>query len=384
MSAPIYLDNAATTPVRREALEAMWPALTGGFGNPSSTHERGLAAARALAEARARVAAVLGCRGGEVVFTSGGTEANNLGIKGLAIANPRGRHILVSPLEHESVLESCNYLRRIHGFELEYIAPLDDGVITPDALAQRIRPDTTLVATQYANNEIGTVQPVAELTVLAHEHGVPLHCDGVQAAGWLPLGVAELGADSLAISGHKVGAPQGIGALFVRGRLPLEPLMHGGGQERGKRSGTENVAGAVALATALSLAEAERVDAATRIGALRDTFIAAVLATVPAASLTGHPTQRLPASASFVFAGTSGEAILLELERLGVVCSSGSACAAGSTEPSHVLTAIGMAAELAHSAVRFTFASTTSQVDAEAAAIRVAAAVASVARIARS
>ncbi|KRC58653.1 cysteine desulfurase [Agromyces sp. Root81] len=365
----IFLDHAATTPVRREALEAMWPYLSGSFGNPSSRHALGDEAARALAAARATVAAVIGCRPGDVVFTSGGTEADNLAVKGLAIAHPRGRHVVVSPIEHEAVLESADHLARVHGFEVGEVAVDAGGVVTPEALARVIRPDTALVSVQLANNEIGTVQPIAELAAVARAAGALMHTDAVQAAGWLPLSLDDLGVDALSLAGHKVGAPKGTGALIVRGRLPLEPVLHGGGQERGRRSGTENVAGAVAFATALRLAEADRADAAARVAALGSGFTAAVAGTVPGARPTGDPEHRLPGTVSFVFPGTSGEAVLLELERDGVVCSSGSACAAGSDEPSHVLTAIGLPAELAQTAVRFTLgAETTAEELADAAA----------------
>ncbi|WP_314147538.1 cysteine desulfurase family protein, partial [uncultured Leifsonia sp.] len=234
----IYLDAAATSAVRREVLEAMWPYLTGDFGNPSSQHEVGASAARALADARAAVAAWLGCRASEVVFTSGGTEADNLAIKGIALANPRGRHIVSTPIEHEAVLASIDHLVRVHGFEATLVPVGADGLLDPDAFAAALRPDTTLATVMLANNEVGTVQPVARLAALAHEHGIPFHTDAVQAAGWLPLDVRALGVDALSVSGHKLGAPKGIGALFVRGRLPLEPVIHGGGQERGRRSGT--------------------------------------------------------------------------------------------------------------------------------------------------
>jgi len=355
----IYLDNAATTPVRREVLEAIWPLLTTGYGNPSSHHQVGEAAAAALADARATVAAVLGCRPAEVLFTGGGTESDNLAVKGIALAAPRGRHLIVSAIEHEAVLESCDYLHRLHGFEVTLLPVDARGLVDPAELAHALTPDTTLVSVQYANNEVGTVQPVTELAALTRTQGVPFHTDAVQAAGWLPLSVAGLGVDALSISGHKLGAPQGTGALFLRRRVPLEPVQHGGGQERGRRSGTENVAGAVALATALRLAESERESNASRVAALRDTFIAAVLAAAPGARLTGHPLQRLPGTASFVFPGTSGEAVLLELEGHGIVCSSGSACAAGSDEPSPTLTAMGLPAEVAQTAVRFTLAAST-------------------------
>jgi cysteine sulfinate desulfinase/cysteine desulfurase-like protein len=377
----IYLDNAATTPVRREALEAMWPHLTGGFGNPSSHHEVGEAAAAALSNARRTIADILGCRPGEVIFTAGGTEADNLAIKGIALGTPRGRHLITTALEHEAVLESADFLRRLHGFEITLLQTDAAGRVDPDALRRALRPDSTLVSIQYANNEVGTVQPIAELAAVARAAEVPFHTDAVQAAGWLPLKVTELGVDALGISGHKVGAPKGIGALYLRGRLPVEPLLHGGGQERGKRSGTENVAGAVALATALRLADGERVAAAAQTTALRDEFIAAVMAGVPGATLTGHPSHRLPGTASFVFPGTSGEAVLLELERRGVVCSSGSACSAGSDEPSHVLTALRVPAEVAQTAVRFTLAATTTTAEVTEAAASVRLAVDAVVRL---
>ncbi|SDO10407.1 cysteine desulfurase [Cryobacterium flavum] len=375
----IYLDNAATTPVRREALEAMWPHLTSGFGNPSSHHQVGEAAAAALLEARRSVAASLGCRPGEVTFTSGGTESDNLAIKGVALGAPRGRHIVTTPIEHEAVLDSCDYLRRLHGFEITLLPVDAAGRVDPADLARALRSDTTLVSVHYANNEVGTVQPVAELAAVAQ--GVPFHTDAVQAGGWLDLNVTTLGVDALSLSGHKLGAPPGIGAVFLRGRLPIEPLLHGGGQERGKRSGTENVAGAVALAVALRLAGEERVLAAARTSTLRDEFISTVLRDTPSARLTGHATERLPGTASFVFPGTSGEAVLLELEQHGIVCSSGSACAAGSSEPSHVLTAMGLTAEVAHTAVRFALGVGTSAADAVEAAASVRAAVAAVASL---
>jgi cysteine desulfurase len=368
----IYLDHAATSPVRREALEAMWPYLTGDFGNPSSHHGLGRSAADGLGAARTAVGRVLGGRASDVVFTGSGTEADNLAVKGIALGAPRGRHLIISPLEHEAVLASVDYLARRHGFSVDFLTPDATGLVSPAELAALIRPDTTLVSVQYANNEIGTIQPIPELAQVAHGHGVPFHTDAVQAAGWLPIKVTELGVDALSLSGHKVGAPKGIGLLWARGRLALEPMVHGGGQQRGRRSGTENVAGAVALATALSAAEAERADLAGRLTGLRESFVAAVLGSVPSARRTGHPERRLPTSASFVFEGTHGEAVLLELERRGVICSSGSACAAGSDEPSHVLTALGMPEDVARTAVRFTFGpdSTAQEADYAAAAVR--------------
>ncbi|PZU49671.1 MAG: cysteine desulfurase [Microbacterium sp.] len=353
----LYLDHAATTPVRPEVLQAMLPYLTDRFGNPSSHHTVGEAAASALANARARIAAILGFRPADIVFTSGGTEADNLAVKGLAVgaALRRGApaHVITTPIEHEAVLASCDYLERVHGFTVTRLPVDATGSVRADDLAAAIRPDTAVVSIGYANNEIGTVQDAAALASVTTAARVPLHLDAVQAAGWLPL--AGTGADALSIAGHKIGAPQGIGVLAVRSRLPLEPVLHGGGQERDRRSGTENLAGAVGLARALELAEAERENASARVAALREPFTARVLALVPTARLTGHPTRRLPGTASFTFAGTSGEAVLLELERRGVVTSSGSACAAGSDEPSHVLLACGIDPATAQTSVRFTF-----------------------------
>lgn len=355
----VYLDNAATTPVRPEVLEAMMPFLTRWFGNASSHHTVGDAAADALRDARVRVAAVLGMRPGDIVFTSGGTEADNLAVKGIAIAarprTPTGGHghVVTTPIEHEAILESAAYLARVHGFDVTHVPVDGTGRVDPQDIALALRDDTALVSVGYANNEVGTVQDVLAIAEVTRARGTPLHVDAVQAAGWMPL--AGIGADAISLAGHKLGAPKGTGVLAVRGRIPLEPLLHGGGQERGRRSGTEDVAGAVGFATALELAESERDVAAARVTAIRDAFIARVLQTVPSARLTGHPVHRLPGTASFTFAGTSGEAVLLELERRGVVSSSGSACAAGSDEPSHVLIALGIPPEVAQTAVRFTF-----------------------------
>ncbi|MGH1526215.1 cysteine desulfurase family protein [Leifsonia sp. L25] len=371
----LYLDAAATSAVRREVLEAMWPYLTGDFGNPSSHHAVGESAARALAAARATVAEWLGCRASEVVFTSGGTEADNLAVKGIALGAPRGRHLVTTPIEHEAVLASVDYLVRVHGFEATFVPVGRDGLVSPADFAAALRPDTTLASVMLANNEVGTVQPVAELAASAHALGVPFHTDAVQAAGWLPLDVRALGVDALSVSGHKLGAPKGIGALFVRGRLPLEPVLHGGGQERGRRSGTENVAGAVALATAARLAMRDREANAAHATTARDAFTAAVLAQTPGAELTGHPSSRLPGTASFVFPGTNGETVLLELERRGIVSSSGSACAAGSEDASHVLLALGYDEDIARTAVRFSWSPDITEADLVAVAPAVADAV---------
>ncbi|PZE33802.1 cysteine desulfurase family protein [Curtobacterium sp. MCLR17_055] len=350
-----YLDRAATTPVRREVLEAMWPYLTGVFGNPSSTHGVGDEAARGLTAARAAVAGVLGCRPAEVVFTTGGTEGANTAIKGIALAAPRGRHVVTSAIEHEAVLESCAYLARFHDFDVTVLPVGPDGRVDPAVLRAALRPDTTLVSIAHADNEIGTVQDVPALAAVAHEVGARFHTDAVQSAPWLPIGLGVLGVDALSLSGHKLGAPKGTGVLAVRAGVPLEPLLHGGGQERGRRSGTEDVAGAVAVATALGLAAETVRSGEGTATTVRDAVLDGVLAAVPGAFVTGSREHRLPGHASFCFPGVNGETVLLELEQRDVVSSSGSACAAGSTEASHVLTALGIPEDVARTALRLTF-----------------------------
>lgn len=371
----IYLDAAATAPVRREVLEAMWPLLTSDYGNPSSHHTVGESAARALDYARRLVATELNCRPADIIFTSGGTEADNLAIKGIALARPKGKRIVASAIEHPAVLETLDYLKRHHGFRITILPVSSTGLVEPHILRAELTEDTTLCTVMYANNEVGTVQPVAELAEVCREQSVPFHTDAVQAAGWLPLDTSKLGVDALSISGHKLGAPKGCGVLFVRSRIPLEPLVHGGGQERGKRSGTENVAGAVAVATALRLAQQERDSTFAESVARRDHLIRTVLDGIEGAVLTGDPQQRLPNLASFCFPGCNGEAILLELERAGVVSSSGSACAAGDSEPSAVLLALGVEPEVARTALRLSWTPATTDAEIALAARSVVASV---------
>ncbi|TPW70807.1 cysteine desulfurase family protein [Schumannella sp. 10F1B-5-1] len=371
----LYLDHAATSPVRREVLEAMWPWLTGEFGNPSSTHDLGRRAADGLADARRRIAAQLGCRASEVVLTSGGTEADNLAVKGIVLASTRGRHIVTTPIEHEAVLAAVEQLGRLHDATVTLLPVDRSGLVSAEHLANAIRDDTALVSIQHANNEVGTVQAIGRLAEVAHAAGVPLHSDAVQSAAWFPVGLGQLGVDALTVSGHKLGAPKGIGALAVRAGLPLEPVIAGGGQERGRRSGTENVAGAVGLAVALEATRAETEESAPRVREVRDALIRAVLDGVPIASVTGawdsaaqssaRDDVRLPGTASFVLDGVSGESVLLELEQQGMVGSSGSACAAGRDEASHVLLALGYSDELARSAIRFTLSPEVTVGDAE-------------------
>jgi cysteine desulfurase len=379
----LYLDEAATAPVRREVLEAMWPYLTGVFGNPASHHEAGEAARTGLDAAQGEIAALLGVRPGELTFTSGGTEGANAAVKGLALTAPRGRHVVVSAVEHPAVLESARWLTRL-GFEVTEVGVDAHGTVTPEALDVVLRDDTTLVSVQLASNEVGTVQPVADLAQVAAARGVPFHTDAVQAAPWLPLDPAALGVHALSLSGHKLGTPKGSGLLWVDRRTPWEPLVHGGGQQGGRRSGTQDVAAAVGLATALRLAGADRDAEAVRVTALRDAFVARVLAEVPGARLTGHPTDRLPGHASFVLPGVSGEAVLVGLGERGVMCSSGSACAAGSDEPSPVLTAMGVPADEARTAVRLTFGRSTTAEQLDRAADELVRAVTAVRGRARS
>ena len=360
----IYLDNAATTPPFENSLRAAWPWLTTEFGNPSSTHELGLTAKAALESARESVAESLGCRASEIVFTSGATESNNLGIKGLALANPRGRQIISAKTEHSSVLASIEFLVRHHDFRVDWLDVDREGRISLEQLATVLSSDTSLVSLMWVNNESGVIHDLPAIAGLCQAASVPLHCDAVQAIGHLAVNLAEVPISSLAISGHKFGAPKGSGVLFVRASAAFESVANGGGQESGMRSGTQNVAWAVAIADAL--AQHRGVTAAAQLdrGLAQQTrdFIDAVLLAVPRAQLVGpRPTidrmERSPAIASFVFEGLNGETILLELERRGIICSSGSACSAGSTEPSHVLLAMGYDPDLARTAVRFSFAS---------------------------
>ena len=359
----IYLDNAATTQVRPEVLQAAWPWLTTEFGNPSSTHELGLSAKNALQDARERVARSLGGRASEVIFTSGGTEGDNLAIIGLALANPRGKHIISARTEHEAVLASLDFLERVHGFEISWLPVDTQGQISLDALHGALRADSTLVSLMLANNEIGTIHPVAAIAVAAHEVGALVHTDAVQAIGWLPVDVADLGVDALTLSGHKVNAPKGSGALWLRSGLAVEPLLHGGGQEHERRSGTENVAWAVALASAL-----EALPSSRPTSDLQEQLVSGILASVSNAALTGPDVgARHPGICSFVFPGINGETLLLELEQRGVVVSSGAACAAGKDEPSHVLLATGRDESTSRTAVRFSLArETTTQEIAQA------------------
>ena len=362
----IYLDHAATTPVRPDVLEAMLPYFGEVYGNASSVHSAGSVPRAALDQARAGVAEMLGCRPGEIIFTGGGTEADNLAILGSARAlRRRGNHVITSAIEHHAVLHACRQLGR-EGFLVTYLPVDRDGLIDPDVVEAALTDETVLVSLMLANNEIGTIEPIADIASRVRACGIPFHTDAVQAAGMLDLQVGRLDVDLLSISAHKIYGPKGAGALYVRRGTPLESIVHGGDQERGRRSGTENVPGVVGLAVALMLAENERVVEASRLTALRDRLIAGVLARVPGAHLTGHPVRRLPGHASFYLDGVSGESVLVDLDMAGIACASGSACRAGSTDPSHVLTGIGLPADLARNGLRMTLGRENTDDDVDA------------------
>jgi cysteine desulfurase len=356
----IYLDHAATSPLRSGVLDAMLPYLTEHHGNPSSIHASGRRARQALDEAREEIAAALGAKPREIVFTSGGTEADNLALRGLAWAGTaRGRHVITSSVEHKAVMSTCAMLER-SGFEVTYL-PVDRyGRVDPDDVASAITDRTTFVSVMTANNEVGTLQPVAEIGAICRERRVPFHTDAVQSAAFGPPTPDPWQATAISLSAHKLGGPKGIGALYVRQGTPMVPQLTGGAQERQRRAGTENVAAAAGFAAAVRLAHADT----TPLVPLRDRLIAG-LAALPGVALTGHPTERLPNSASFVFDGIEGGDLVAALDLEGIETSTGSACTTGSVEPSHVLLAMGIDEATAHGSLRLTIGPETSAEDVE-------------------
>jgi cysteine desulfurase len=357
----IYLDHAATTPVRPEAIAAMIPLLDAGGYNPSSLHAEGRAARAALDDARDNVAAVFGARAREIVFTGSGSESINLAIVGAAHARAdRGKHIIVSAIEHHAVLHAADNLESI-GWRVTRLPVDASGVVDVAAFRDAIAPDTTLASIMYANNEIGTIQPIAELAAVARERGVLFHTDAVQTPGHLSLNVGGLGADMLSISGHKFYGPKGVGVLYIRPGTPVVAMIAGGGQENGLRAGTENVAGIVGLAAALALAESERWESSNRLAALRDELEAAVIATIPDVRVNGAGVERLPHISSLAFAGVASDALLIRLDLEAIAASAGSACAAGSLEPSHVVAALGLPEAYQNGVVRFSLGKTTTR-----------------------
>ena len=360
----LYLDCSATTPVRPEVLRAIWPVYQDTFANPASVHTPGKQARERLDWARMSVAKSLNCASEQVIFTSGGTESDNLAIVGAALANPRGKHVVVSAVEHPAVKESAQYLRVFHDFRVTEVPVDAQGTIILEELERAVTPETTICSVMHANNEVGTVQPIEQIATLCGEVGVPFHTDAVQTAGWSDLQPVVAGTAAVSMSGHKFGSTKGVGVLVRPPGLALEPTIFGGGQQGGLRSGTEDVAGPVGLAVALALAANERQTFGNQsIEAMRDGFVQSVLSRIPSATLTGHPTERLPGHASFVFPKVNGEALLVELDVRGIACSSGSACAAGSQDPSPTLLAMGFSEQDAHTAVRFSFGRDTSADD---------------------
>jgi cysteine desulfurase len=361
---PVYFDHAATTPVDPQVLEAMLPYFGERYGNPSELHRLGREARVAVEEARAEVAAALGAGEKEIVFTAGGTEADNLAIFGY-LARFQPGHLVVSAVEHAAVLEAVRALNRL-GWDVDFVPVDRQGVIDVDAFEHSFRHDTRLASVMLANNVVGTVQPVAVLARIAHEKGAAFHTDAVQAVGALPVDVGDLGVDMLSLSGHKLYGPKGIGALYVRRGTRILPILHGGGHERRLRSGTENVPGIVGLGVALRIAVGQLPVTRPRLEALRDRLAAGVLERVPEVTYLGHATERLPGNVAFTVRYVEGESLLLQLDAAGFMVSSGSACAAGASEPSHVVLALGVAPQDAQGSLRISLGRENTEEQVEA------------------
>jgi len=350
-----YFDNAATTKIRPEVLNQMMPFLTDEYGNASSIYTLGRTSKNAIETARKRVADAIGADADEIYFTSSGTEADNWALKGVASANSsKGKHIIVSSIEHHAILKPCEYLKK-HGFDISYIPVTHDGIIDIKKLKESIRSDTVLISVMYANNEIGTIQPIEDIAKLAKEKSIYFHTDAVQAVGHIPIDVKKLGIDLLTISAHKLNGPKGVGALYIKKGTNIDQFMHGGDQEMKRRAGTENTAGIVGFGKAIQLAVTDMEKKNEYIKRLRDTAIEGILSNIPDTFLNGDASKRLPGNANICFKYVEGESILLHLDRLGICASTGSACTSASLEPSHVLLAIGISPELAHGSLRLTF-----------------------------
>ncbi|MCL5734897.1 MAG: cysteine desulfurase NifS [Actinobacteria bacterium] len=355
----IYLDHASTTPTDPEVLEAMLPWFTEGFGNPSTVYSLGLSSARAIARARETVAQIISAEPEEIYFTSGGTESDNWALVGAVDAqSKKGKHIITSSIEHHAVLETAEYLEK-HGHEVTKVSVDGGGLVDPEDVRRAIRPDTVLVSIMHANNEVGTIEPIAEIGKITREAGVLFHTDAVQTAGKIPLDVNELGVDMLSMSAHKFYGPKGAGLMYLRKKTRVSPLFHGGGQERGRRAGTHNVPGIVGLAKALELTVGRMADDAARETELRDRLWVGLESSIEAVYLNGHPTPRLANNLNVRLDGIEGESMILMLDMEGICVSSGSACTTGSLEPSHVLLALGIPKENAHGSLRLTLGRST-------------------------
>lgn len=351
----IYMDHSATTPVDPEVARVMLSTLTASFGNPSSIHGYGNEARKTIEKARKQVATLIGASNEEIVFTSGGTEADNMAIIGVVSAyQSRGRHIITSQIEHHAVLDTFKYLEK-QGYEATYLPVNRLGQVDIDSIKKAIREDTILISIMHANNEIGTIEPIEEIGRLAREKGIVFHTDAIQSVGRIPIEVKSLGVDLLSLSGHKFYGPKGIGALYIRSGITLNPLLHGGGQERNWRSGTENVPGIVGLGQAAEMALNLMPERSRHLSDLGQALTRRILREIPHAYLTGHPEYRLPGHVSFVFLGVEGATMLVFLDSEGIAVSGGSACTSNSFDPSHVLTALGLTKDAAHSSLRVTF-----------------------------
>ena len=361
----VYLDNAATTKVRPEVVEAMLPYFTEIYGNASAVYDFGQKCKQAMEDARETIAASIGTKAANIYFTAGGSESDNWALKGVAEAyGDKGKHIITTKIEHHAILHTCAYLEQ-QGYEVTYLDVDADGLVSPEALRQAIRPDTILISVMFANNEIGTIEPIAELGEIAHEHGIIFHTDAVQAYTQVPIDVEKMHIDLLSASGHKLNGPKGIGFLYIRQGLKLKSFIHGGAQERKRRAGTENVPGIVGLGKAVEIAVETMEERTAKESALRDYLIARIEEEIPFAKLNGHRVKRLPNNVNFCFRFIEGESMLIMLDMAGICGSSGSACTSGSLDPSHVLLAIGLPHEIAHGSLRLTLGdeNTKEQVD---------------------
>lgn len=361
----VYVDNSATTPVHPQVLEEMLPFFNEKFGNPSSVHSFGRQAKKAMDKARERVAVALGAKTEEIFFTGSGTEADNWAVKGVALANKdKGNHIITTKIEHHALLHTCEYLEK-HGFEVTYLDVDEYGLISLKQLEEAIKDSTILISIMFANNEIGTIQPIGEAARIAKEKEIYFHTDSVQAMGNVKIDVKELGVDLLSISGHKIMGPKGIGVLYIRKGVRLDNLIHGGAQERRRRPGTENVAAVVGMGKAAQLATENLEQHIRDMTSLRDKLINGIYERIPHVKLNGHPTERLANNVNFSFEFIEGEALLLSLDMVGIAASSGSACTSGSLDPSHVLMAIGLSHEIAHGSLRLSLGEINTDEDVE-------------------
>ena len=361
----IYMDNAATTPVRKEVLDIIIPYFTTKYGNASSVYKLGQTSKKAVETAREQVAQALGADASEIYFTAGGSESDNWALRGVTEAlKEKGNHIITTNIEHHAILHTSQYLEE-NGFEVTYL-PVDEyGKVSIAELENAIRPTTVLISVMMANNEIGTIEPIAKIGEIAHKHGIIFHTDAVQAVGHVPIDVNKMNIDLLSLSGHKLGAPKGIGAIYIRKGTKIKQLIFGGAQERKRRAGTENVPAIVGLGKAIELANAEMDEEVKRLTSLRDRLINGIMKAVPHARLNGHPTDRLPGNCNISFAFVEGESVLMLLDMNGICASSGSACTSGSLDPSHVLLALGLKHEEAHGSVRLTLGHETTEEDVD-------------------